>query len=176
MKTKQIFFFLMLASSMMFAQKSPLSVGLVTSHFHNNNSSDRLSAADNPLGYGVVVSYQLSDQFSLALTGEYSNSDIEKIPGEETNIRGHLSMYLMPFSFGFATPYISGGIVYSNQQLNYTSPLSKDNTTDKIFGRYGVGLDVPIINNIAVNGDIGSYTNGLKYIGWSGSVGIRYGL
>ncbi|MBU1096660.1 MAG: hypothetical protein KKB34_09295 [Bacteroidetes bacterium] len=176
MKIKNVFFFLLVTSSLVFAQKSPLSVGIVTTHFHNNDSNDRLSSADNPYGYGAVVSYKLADQFSLAFTGVYSNSDIENISGEETAFRGHLSIYIMPYSLGFARPYFSGGIVYSNRKLDYTSSILKDRTTDKIYARYGVGVDVPVINNISINGDLGGYTNGLKYIGWTGSLGLRYGI
>lgn len=176
MKIKHMFFALFVVTSVITAQSNNISVGLVSTHFHNQDGQNRISSADNPFAYGVVVGYQFDNNLSVAFTGEYSKTDLQGITGTEKDIRGHLSMYFTPIHYKLVRPYISTGLVYSNRSIDYTSPNMKDNNDGKIYGRYGIGVDIPLLNNIYFNGDLGGYSNGFKFVGWSGSFGLRYVL
>ncbi len=176
MKIKYLLIALLITATAVSAQTSKLSVGLVSTHFHNYDASNRISNADNPLAYGVIVGYNVDKNLSVAFTGEFSNADLQNVQGTETDIRGHLSMYFTPFSLNFARPYVSAGLVYSHRSFDYAASELNDDSDGKIYGRYGVGVDVPLLNNISLNGDLGGYSNGLKAVGWSGSIGFRYGL
>lgn len=155
--------------------QSRFSVGLVGSRFQNFGSNNRLSEIKNPVGYGMILSYNLNKEAVVAFTGEYFNSDMEKFSGKETDFRGHLSLYVMPFRLETLKPYFSAGIVYTNRKLEYGSGIPDD--TKNIFsGRFGAGVDYNLISNISLNFDLGIYSDGLNMNGWSSSVGLRYAL
>jgi len=163
------------AASSLFAQSnSPLTVGLVGTHFHNYQSDNRLTEITNPYGIGAVVGYQLNQDFGLGLTVEYFNGDMERYAGTETDYRAHLSAFAFPIRIYNARPYLSAGIVFTRQKQDFDNGQEK---TDNWFnGRMGVGVDYPVLPNVSLNVDFGFYSNGWDFVGWASTVGIRFGL
>ncbi|MBU1100943.1 MAG: porin family protein [Bacteroidetes bacterium] len=155
-----------------FGQLNKLSVGVVGTHFANLNGDDRISGIDNPFGYGLVLGYKVNNNLSVAFTGEYFKDDIEGVGGQEKNIRTHISAYITPFELETIIPYISAGVVYTNRKLEYDNSFEE---TKSIFnGRFGLGVDYPVFSGISLNADLGLYTDGLSFVGWSNSLGFRY--
>ena len=157
----------------LFAQSTNLSVGFIGTQFINLNDDNRISEIDNPLGYGVIVGYKLNDNLTLAFTGEYFKDDVEGSLGEEKDIRAHLSAYLVPVKLGKFSPYLSSGLVFTNRNINYNNK-----STDKNFlnARFGFGVDYSLIQNLGLNIDFGTYTDGFNLVGFSSSFGLRYVL
>lgn len=150
------------------------SLGLVGTRFVNTDNSNKLTEIDNPLGYGVILGYALNENLTVALTWEYFKDDLKNSLGKETDYRAHFSAYYMPVNYNGISPYVSAGFVYTNRNYSYKND---DEKTDNLFnGRIGTGLDYTIIQNIGINADLGFYTDGLKFVGWTSSVGLRYGL
>jgi hypothetical protein len=176
MKTKLInsLAFLLLLTSGLFAQNK-LAVGIIGTRFGNTASDSKLTEIKNPMGYGVVASYALSNEFGIAFTGEYFKDDMENNLGQEKDLRLHVSAFLRILQSATVSPYISAGVVYTNRNINY----SKDNS-DKNIGiadaRFGAGIDYNLIQNLSLNFDLGIYNNGLNVVGWSSSLGLRYGV
>ncbi|MCB9248372.1 MAG: hypothetical protein H6613_07410 [Ignavibacteriales bacterium] len=50
---------------------------MIGSHFHNDSNENKISEADNPYGYGLVISKGITKDFSIALTGEYMQGDLK---------------------------------------------------------------------------------------------------
>ena len=150
------------------------SFGLVGTRFANTDNSNKLTEIDNPLGYGVILGYALNENLTIALTGEYFKDDMKNSLGKETDYRAHLSAYLMPFEFTNIRPYLSAGLVYTNRNFDYA--IGNDEKDNLFNGRIGVGLDYSLIRNIGLNADFGFYTDGLNFVGWTSSIGLRYGL
>ncbi len=44
------------------------------------------------------------------------------------------------------------------------------------MARMGMGVNVPILSNLFVNGDLGVYMDGYGYVGWGSNLGFRIGL
>lgn len=173
MKHKNVLFaVLFLFSSIAFAQSNNFSVGLIGTQFSNLNSTDRISQIDNPFGYGLIVGYKINQSVTVALTGEYFKGDIANSLGEEKNLRAHLSVYLLPVTFGKFSPYISTGWVYTNRNTDFTNNINK--TKNFLNGRIGLGVDYALIQNLGLNADFGMYTDGLSLVGFSSSVGLRF--
>lgn len=166
-----IAFFMLLFISGIFAQ-SKFSVGLVGTRFENIGSEQKLTEIENPFGYGVILGYSLSKEFTVAFTGEYFKDDLKSIAGEERDIRTHLSAYFTPFQAQTLRPYFSAGLVYTNRNTTYTATNLEE--TKGIFdGRFGVGLDYNLLQNVYLNFDAGVYSDGLNIVGWSSSIGLR---
>lgn len=174
MKIKQVVFILILLSSVLYSQNNRFSVGLVGSQLHNYSSEDRLSKADNPNAYGVVFGFEVNESLSIAFTGEFGDTELEKLDGNEKNYRGHLSAYFTPLKLDRVVPYLSTGLVYSIRDIDYTSSGAVDKKENKIYARFGLGVDIPILSKIYANADLGGYSNELKFVGWSSSLGLRY--
>lgn len=154
-----------------FAQNK-FSVGLVGTRFENLGSGQKLTEIENPFGYGVLFGYSLSKDLTVAFTGEYYKDDLKSIVGEERDIRTHLSAYFTPFNAQTLRPYFSAGLVYTNRNTTYTATNLEE--TKGIFdGRFGVGLDYNLLQNIYLNFDAGLYSDGLNIVGWSSSIGLR---
>lgn len=150
------------------------SFGLVGTRFANTDDDNKLTEIENPFGYGIILGYSLNQNVTIALTGEYFNDDMEDLAGEETDYRMHLSAYYMPADFSGIRPYLSAGIVYTNR--NYEFNIGGEETDNVFNGRIGAGLDYSLISNISLNADLGFYTDGLKFVGWTSSIGLRYGF
>ena len=177
MKKLLVFLTIMIATTNIFSQSSNFSVGVIGSHFHNDSNENKISEADNPYGYGLVISKGITKDFSIALTGEYMQGDLKSGLGEEKDLRFHFTGIIHPFTFDSFQPYLSGGFVYTHRNFNYDSNVQKsDDSEDLINGRVGMGVNVPILKNLFVNGDLGIYTDGYGYVGWGSNLGIRIGL
>ena len=174
---KLIFVFaLLFVSTNVFSQSSKYSLGLIGSHFHNSSSGDRISLADDPYGYGIVVSNTITDDLSLAVTGEYLKDNFLNNTAEEKDLRFGLSAIIHPFRTNFIQPYFSGGFVYTHRAIEYNDGGKADKNDNIINGRLGIGANIPIISNLFLNGDLGMYTDGFGYVGWGSSLGFRMGL
>ena len=128
------------------------SFGLVGTRFSNTDNNNKLTEIENPVGYGVILGYAVNENLTIALTGEYFQDDMENSLGEETDYRAHLSAYFMPLEFNSFRPYISAGMVFTNRNYDY---IKNADETDNLLG---------------------FYTDGLKFVGWTSSIGLRYGL
>ncbi len=113
MKKLLIILMVLFSTTTFFSQTSSLSIGLIGSHFHNDSNNNRISEADNPYGYGVVISKGITKDFSIALTGEYMQGNLESGLGEEKDIRLHFTGIVHPFTLEYFQPYFSGGFVYT---------------------------------------------------------------
>lgn len=177
MKKSLVFLTVLLLSIGINAQTPIFSVGIVGSHFHNNSSNDRISEANNPFGYGIVFAGKFTDELSMGLTFEYLKDDLEVGSGEEKDVRVNYALFLHPIKTEFVQPYLSAGFVYTHRTLSYDNSVNKsDNNKDLLNGRFSVGVDVPIIANLYINGDLGVYSNGFGFVGWGSNVGFRVAL
>ncbi len=176
MKKVSVILLLLLASVSINAQANKISVGMIGTQFINNSGDNKISHADNPFGYGMILGYHFNNEFSVAFTGEFFDNDLKAGNGSEKNFRGHLSVFLMPFGFERVHPYVSGGIVVSHRETNYENSLFGNKNKNIINGRLGLGADIPLIANFSLNGDLGFYTDGFEFVGISTSLGLRYGL
>ena len=176
MKTKLInsLAFLLLLTSGLFAQNK-FAVGLIGTRFGNTASDSKLTDIKNPMGYGVVASYALTNEFGVAFTGEYFKDDMENNLGQEKDLRFHVSAFLKILQSQNISPYISAGFVYTNRNINYSKDNSEKNE-GLADARFGAGVDYNLIQNLALNFDLGIYNNGLNVVGWSSSLGLRYGI
>ena len=163
---------ILLTAATAFSQQGIWTAGLITSHFNNFESNQRIDKMDNPHGYGLVVGYNILDKAALSVTGEYLNGNIQDQPGDETSIRTSFSAHIFPVQFGRFRPYISGGLVYMHQSLK---PENGSDDTDHLFQlRESVGVDIMLIQRVFFNFDLAAYTDGFGYLGSVNSFGFRY--
>ncbi len=168
---KAALFIYVLFISSIYAQNR-FSVGLVGTRFENIGDGQKLTEIDVPFGYGIILGYNINKDFTVAFTGEYFKDDMKNNLGEETDFRTHLSAYFTPFDANVIRPYFSAGIVYTNRNYNYN--FNGQEETKNIFdGRFGVGIDYNIMQNVFLNFDAGIYSDGLNIVGWSSSIGFR---
>ncbi len=174
MKRLVLFFniFMMLFASSLFAQDGKFSVGIVTSHYSDYDSDSHFSALDNPTGMGILVGYRISEDVSLALTSEFFTGDMENNTGSEDVIRTSLSGFFFPFNFNTVNPYLTAGAVLSNSNKDYDNGDSISNS--KLMSRLGAGIDVPLVQRLSLNADLGFYGHNFKYTGWVQSLGLRF--
>lgn len=177
MKKSLVFLTVLLLSIGINAQTPQFSVGIVGSHYHNNSSNDRISEVNDPFGYGIVFAGKFTDELSMGLTFEYLEDNLESGLGEAKDARIHYSLFLHPLKTKYVQPYLSGGFVYIHRTLSYDNSLTKsDDSTDLLNGRFSVGLDVPIVSNLYINGDLGAYYDGFGFVGWGSNIGFRFAL
>lgn len=162
---------LTLFASVSFAQNR-FSVGLVGTRFENLGDGQKLTEIDVPFGYGVILGYNINKDFTVAFTGEYFKDDMKDNLGDETDYRAHLSAYFTPFDVSTLRPYFSAGLVYTNKNYTYKS-TGIEETKDMFDGRFGVGIDYNLLQNVYLNFDAGIYSDGLNIVGWSSSIGLR---
>lgn len=148
------------------------SFGLVGTRFENFNNDSKLTNIKDPFGYGLVAGYTLNKDLTIAFTGEYFKDNMENTPGNERDIRTHVSLYLTPFSMKDIRPYISAGIVYTNRQFEFTA-LNTTENNGRFDGRFGAGVDFHLISNLSLNLDAALYNDGMHIAGWSSSAGLR---
>ena len=156
------------------AQSPKFSVGIIGSHFHNNSVSARISEANNPFGYGIVLASRFTDEFSMGLTLEYLKDNLQYDNGKEEDFRAHYSLFLHPFKTEYFQPYLSGGVVYTHRTLSFENEA--DDSEDLLNARFSLGVDVPIVANLFINGDLGVYTDGFGFVGWGSTLGFRFTL
>ncbi len=150
-------------------------VGLIGTQFGNTANSSKLTELNHPMGYGAVASYALSKEISIAFTGEYFKGDFDSKDGNERDLRAHAAVVLTPLSTEIVRPYISAGIVYTNRNMEYS--VKGISETKNIFNaRFSLGADYRLIQNLSINADLGLYNDGMNIVGWSSSIGLRYGL
>jgi len=176
MKNKMIYTIalVLILSSGIFAQNH-FALGIISTRFGNTADDSKLTDIKNPIGYGVLGSYSLSEEISVAFTGEYYKDDMENNLGNERDLRGHISVFLAPIHSQELRPYVSAGIVYTNRKIEYLKDNIEKNK-NIVNARFGIGMDYHLIQNLFVNVDLGVYNNGLSVVGWSSSVGLRYGI
>lgn len=167
-------FFLFFLTTGLFAQNR-FAVGLIGTRFGNTVNDSKLTNIKNPFGYGIVASYALSNELGIAFTGEYFKDDMENNLGQERDIRGHLSAYLNVFQSQTLRPYVSAGVVYTNRNIEYAKN-NNEKTDGIVNARFGAGVDYNLIQNVFINFDLGVYNDGLNFVGWSSSLGLRYGV
>jgi hypothetical protein len=175
---KKNFFYVIIVMTVMstglFAQNR-FSVGIISTRFGNTADDSKLTDIKNPIGYGVVGSYALSEEISVAFTGEYYKDDMENNLGNERDLRGHISVFLAPLASKELRPYVSAGIVYTNRKIEYLKDNIEKNK-NIVDARFGIGIDYHLMQNLFINVDLGVYNDGLDVVGWSSSVGLRYGI
>ena len=159
-------------ASLNYAQSKKFSAGVISTYFSNIGNSGKLTQLDHPTGYGLILGYRLTNRALLVATGEYFHGSMENLPGNERDYRFHLSLYYAPLSFDGIRPYISAGLVYTNSNYKYYNGTSDND--NHFNGRFGAGLDYPLISGINLNADLGLYTDGLNFVGISSSLGLRY--
>lgn len=174
MKKSLIFLTVLLLSVSINAQSPKYSVGIIGSHFHNNSSSDRISEANNPFGYGLVFAGRFTEELSMGLTLEYLEDNLEFNNGEEKDFRANYSFFLHPIKTQYVQPYFSAGVVYTHRKLTYDNKA--DDSKNLLNGRFSVGVDIPVISNLYINGDLGAYSNGFGIVGWGSTLGFRFAL
>ena len=133
MKKSLVFLAVLLLSIGINAQTSKFSVGIVGSHFHNNSSSDRISEASNPFGYGFVFAGKLTEELSMGLTFEYLKDNLEAGNGEEKDVRVNYALFLHPIKTQYVQPYLSAGFVYTRRTLSYDNLLNKSYDTNDLW-------------------------------------------
>jgi opacity protein-like surface antigen len=156
------------------AQEGRFSVGFLGSQFGNYQLDQRISEIKNPQGYGIVVGYQLRRDIAVGITEEYAEGTMERWQGTEKNYRTNVSVFLFPFVTPHVRPYLSAGVVYTHRHQEYTGAGTQ--LKDMGNGRLGAGLDYPVFDRISLNGDLGLYNDGWKFVGWGGTFGLRYTL
>lgn len=167
----------MFSVSNIYSQSLGYSIGVIGSHFHNDSNENKISESNNPYGYGIVISKGLTKEFSIALTGEYLNDNLKNGFGKEKDLRFHFTGLLHPYEFKSIQPYFSGGFVFTHRNIEYNDNIQKsDNSKDIINARLGVGVNVPLMSMLFINGDLGMYTDGYGYVGWGSSLGLRISL
>jgi opacity protein-like surface antigen len=156
------------------AQWERFSIGFLGSQFGNYQHDQRISEIKNPQGYGVVLGYQIRRDVAVGITEEYAEGAMERWQGTEKDYRTNASVFIFPFATQYVRPYLSAGVVYTHRHQDYigVGMLSKD----MFNGRLGAGLDYPIFDRIGMNGDLGLYNDGWKFVGWSGTFGLRCAL
>ena len=154
------------------AQWERFSVGFLGSQFGNYQHDQRISEIKNPLGYGVVLGYQIRRDVAVGITEEYAEGEMERWLGTEKNYRTNASVFLFPMVTPYVRPYLSAGVVYTHRLQNYTGVGTQ--SKDMFNGRLCAGLDYPIFDRISMNGDLGLYNDGWKFVGWGGTFGLRY--
>ena len=159
-----------------FPQTSKFSVGLIGTHFHNDSNENRISKAENPYGYGIVLTDNITEDFSLAITGEYLKDNLEDNSGDEKDLRFHLSAIIHPFEAKIIRPYLVGGFVFTHRTIEYNVEGKRDKSKSLINGRFGGGVDIPIFANLFLNGDLGIYTDGFGFVGWGSTLGFRLAI
>lgn len=150
--------------------QSRLSVGIIFSQF-NNIGDKEITDIKSPLGYGLLVGYDITKEFSVAFTGEYLNGNIKSFNGKETNYRTALNAIVKPFDTKLFLPYITAGFVASFKEYDYENLPSSDKF--KLYARYGAGVDYKLIDYLSINFDLGVYFNGMEFSGWTNSLGLR---
>jgi hypothetical protein len=156
------------------AQSPDFSVGILSSHFHNYKSDQRVSDIRNPFGYGAVVGCRLNDALSLGFTGEYFSGGMENRPGDETAYRGSLSFFVFPVQSFRLKPYLSAGLVATHRAVENAD--GNDTATNRLQIRESVGVDLAILPAVSLNFDVAAYSDGLKFLGVANSFGLRYAL
>lgn len=151
MKKSLVFLAVLLLSISISAQSPKYSVGIIGSHIHNNSSSDRISEANNPFGYGIVLASIFTDELSIDFTFEYLKDNLEFENRKEENLLAHYSLFLHPFKTEYVHPYLSAGVVYTHRTMSFDAKA--DVSEDLLNGRFSVGVDVPIVANWFINGD-----------------------
>jgi hypothetical protein len=154
------------------SQLEGVTVGLIGSQFGNFQRDQRISEIKNPVGYGIIVGYQFHRNAALALTTEFFNGNIESGGGTERDTRTNMSLFIFPIEYSRLRPYLSTGVVLTLRSLAYMNAATEKKNI--ISGRLGGGVDYPILGPINANGDLGFYTDGWRYIGWGGTLGLRY--
>lgn len=173
MKTQVLVLVFVLLNAAAFAQANQphMMVGLLSSHFINQSSENRLSDADNPYGSGILVGYQLDQNFALALTGEYFKKDAEQMQGSEKMLRAHLSLIGFPVQAYGLRFYTSAGLVITDANHEKDGASTR---MSELQGRFGIGVDYVLYGNLGLNLDAGLYTDGWNVKGCSNSIGLRY--
>ncbi len=170
MKVKQILIAVLVLSINAFGQSGKYSIGVVSTHFVNAASDNKISNVENPNSFGIVLGARLNDEVSLAFTTEYFDGKIKESNITEKNYRAHLSLYFKPVTIEKLSPYFSAGMVLAYRK---TDNLANKSST-QLFGRFGFGVDYNLINRLFLNADMGFYSNGLNYSGISTSLGLRF--
>lgn len=156
------------------AQSPDFSVGILSSHFHNYKSDQRVSDIRNPFGYGAVVGCRFNDALSLGFTGEYFSGGMEHRPGDETAYRGSLSFFVFPVQSFRLRPYLSAGLAATRRTVENAD--GGDTVTNRLQIREGVGVDFAILPAMSLNFDVAAYSDGLKFLGLANSFGLRFAL
>ena len=152
------------------SQSKSFSVGLVESVFANRDGENKMSEIKNPAGTGLLVGYQINKEVALGLTTEFYNQKMENINGNEKGYRAHISFIAFPLTVKDMGMYVSAGVVYNHTEYTLENKIVNNN----FYGRFGLGVNVCIVQNFALNFDGGLYHDCSRIQGWSGSAGFRY--
>lgn len=150
--------------------QSRISAGIIFSHF-NNIGDKGITDIKSPVGYGLLAGYDITDEFTVAFTGEYLKGDMKELSGKETDYRAGLTAVVKPFNTELIFPYLSAGFVTAYKKYEYDNLPSSDKF--KLYARYGAGVDYKLLDNLSINFDLGVYFNGMEFSGWTNSLGLR---
>ena len=112
---------------------------------------------DDDYGFGVNYTYFCSENFSLELSADYIESDVELSGGgysgdnELEQISALLAGRIHPELIGRILPYLSGGIGY------FFNDMDEDDVDDSFAYFIGAGVEVFLSDSLSLNLD-------LKYI------------
>ncbi len=115
MKKSLIFLTVLLLSVSINAQSPKYSVGIIGSHFHNNSSSDRISEANNPFGYGLVLAGRFTEELSMGLTLEYLEDNLEFNNGEEKDLEQTIHSFYIQLKHNMYNPIFSRCGLYTQK-------------------------------------------------------------
>ena len=173
MKSSKLFGLAILSmAGSLLAGNNPFTVGLISSHFHNDKSGHRMNEMRNPFGYGLLVGYTVNENLTFSATGELLDGNMEMQNGNESSMRTSLSASVFPFQWSRIRPYVSGGLVFTRQKLAMNN--QNDETNHLLEMRESLGVDVLLLPGIALNVDAAIYSDGLNYQGVVNSLGFRY--
>ena len=154
--------------------KRQFTVGLVTTRFANFDGEEQLTQIDHPVGIGAIIGYRFHEYFGLGVTAEYFTGDMKRYSGTEKDTRVHFSGFIFPWGVTRVSPYLSAGMVFTHQKLEFSDAPHETDTS--VNGRFGAGVDIPLLPAVNLNLDVGTYSSGLSFVGWASSVGLRLNL
>ncbi len=74
----------------------------------------------------------------------------------------------------YVNPYLSAGVVLNMKNRDFDNRNAVNVT--QMQSRFGLGLDVPLVQNLSLNLDFAAYVTEIRYAGWAQSFGLRFAL
>jgi opacity protein-like surface antigen len=153
-------------------QASRWSIAFKSSYFGDqSNSSNRLTAVEDPLSLGFQLRYFPRQDIALQFADECLNGTTRENKGDELNLQVSLSALFFPIQFERLSPYLIYGLVWIQHNNNTET---KSNNDFKF--QFGIGSDFSLTGNIFYSAEVKTYTNGWNYQGWGTSFSIGYRL
>jgi hypothetical protein len=174
-KVTQIFAVLLILTtgSRIPAQSGDFSAGVFTT-LQNYQRNSMLSQINDPVGFGIVLQYNLHTNIALQASGVHTRGNHENRNGTETNVQAKGAMLYYPLETGIIRPYFMGGFGYMSISRNLNNVGKKNGSN--IYSEYGLGADINVLNQVNLNINLVFYNDGLGFAGYGSSLGFRYSL